>query len=353
MARILSINPGSTSTKIGIFDDNNKLLEKVIRHSTEELTRYAKVADQFEFRRSEITQALDENEITLESLTAIACRGGLTKPISGGTYLVTDEVCEMQRTSPYQHPANLACIIGKDMADQLGIKAYFVDSPMTYEMQDLAEFSGHKEIKRLGRFHALNQKAIARKYASDCGKRYEDINIIVCHMGGGISVGAHSKGLVIDVNDAVDEGPFTPERTGSLPPRLLVDLCFSGKYNHGEMKKFIQGNGGLNSYLDMNDAKAIEEKSHNDEEARLVLEAMAYQISKEITSLGAVLKGDIDGIILTGGIAYSKRITNWIRERVSHLAEVHVYPGEKELEALAEGVLRVLNNEEEPKLLDF
>ncbi|WP_042349626.1 butyrate kinase [Bacillus massiliigorillae] len=353
MFKILAINPGSTSTKIGVFEDHTQLFEKVLRHSTEELAKYERVADQFEFRKAEILKALDENNIIIHSLSAVACRGGVTKPITGGTYLVTDEVCEFQRTTPYEHPANLAAIIGKRIADEVGINAYFVDSPMTYELNELASFSGHKEIKRPGRFHALNQKAIARQFAKDQGKKYDELNVIVCHLGGGISVGAHEKGLVVDVNDAGEEGAFTPERTGSLPVRHVIDLCFSGKYTHSEMKKFIQGNGGLNSYLGMNDCREIENRASYDPEARKVLEAMSYQVAKEIGANATVLNGQVDAIILTGGIAYSEMITNFIKERVSFIADVYIYPGEKELEALAEGAIRVLTNEETPKIVEL
>lgn len=351
MYKVLAINPGSTSTKIGFFEDQEKIFEKVLRHSTEELAQYDRVAEQYDFRLTEILKALKENNVSIHELSAVACRGGVTKPITGGTYLVTDEVCEFQRTTPYEHPANLAAIIGKKIADEVGIKAYFVDSPMTYEMSELASFAGHKEMKRLGRFHALNHKAIARQFAKDQGKNYNELNLIVCHMGGGISIGAHEKGLVVDVTDAGEEGPFTPERTGYLPTRQVIDLCFSGKYTHGEMKKFIQGNGGLNSYLGMNDCKEIEEKAKIDLETRKVLEAMAYQIAKEIGASAAVLKGQVDAIILTGGIAYSERITDFIKERVSFLADVHIYPGEKELEALVEGTIRALTGEEEAKIV--
>lgn len=347
MKKILAINPGSTSTKIGVFKRNEKLFEQVLRHSNEQLDKYQNVIEQYAFRKDDILAFLQENNVDLKDLEAIACRGGITKPIKGGTYLVNDAVCEMQRNSPLQHPSSLAAIIGKELADELEIKAYFVDSPMTYEMEEIASYSGHKEIKRPGRFHALNQKAIARKYAEDIGRSYEDLRLVVCHMGGGFSIAAHREGLAVDVVDALEEGPFTPERAGALPTRQLIDLCFSGKYTHGEMKKFIQGEGGLNSYLGINDCKEVADKSEEIKEYQEVLEAMCYQVAKEIGSMATVLSGKVDAIILTGGIAYSKKVCDLIKARVTYISEVIVYQGERELEALAEGVVRVLEEKEE------
>ncbi|MBY6197961.1 butyrate kinase [Vibrio hangzhouensis] len=347
--KILAINPGSTSTKIGLFEGTTELFEKTLRHSAEELAPFgAVVANQKEFRKEAILAALEEAGVKASELNAIACRGGVLKPIAGGTYKVDDAVIADLLEAQIQHPASLAGIIGKEIADENGIEAFFTDAPVTYELSELASFSGHKAIKRKGRFHALNQKAIARKFAENQGKKYEDVNVIVCHMGGGITVGAHMGGQTVDVNDAVSEGPFTPERSGDLPTRELIDICFSGEYTHAEMKAFIQGKGGAFSYTGSIDMREIEEKAEaGDAEFKLVTDAMAYQVSKQIAAMGAVFGGEkVDGILLTGGIAYSKYITAEITKRVEFIAPVTKFPGEVELEALVLGTLRVVNGEE-------
>ncbi len=353
MNRILTINPGSTSTKIGCFDEEQLVFEEVLRHDVAELQKFPTVPSQFEFRKEAIINALAKNNIELSSLTAIACRGGVTKPITSGTYIVTDAVCEFQRTTPYQHPANLASIIGKNIANELGIEAYFVDSPMTYEILPICSYSGHSAMRRFSRGHALNQKATAREYAKKINKSYNELNLIVAHMGGGISVAAHQDGLMIDVNDAGEEGPFSPERTGELPVRQVIDACFSGKYTHEDMKKFIQGDGGLVSYLGHSDVKKAVEDSETDPKAKEVIDAMILQIAQEIGKRAVTLNGKVDQIILTGGIAYSEYITSEITKRVKFIADVALYPGELELEALAKGVLRVLRNEEEAKTINM
>lgn len=349
---ILAINPGSTSTKIGVFEGKKQLFEKVLRHSAEELSFFKNVTDQYEFRKKEIILALKENNIQLKSLDAIACRGGATnKRVEGGTYLVCDKMCEEHKNSPIQHPASLAAIIGKDLADELDIEAYVTDSPLTYELSELAKISGHKDIKRSPMFHALNSKAIARQYAKENGKKYEDVKVIVCHMGGGITVSCHKDGKAIDATDAVSGGPITPERTGTLPMRTIIDMCFSGEYSHDQMKKMIQGKGGVFSYLktvDMRDVEAMYREGNK--KAKLVLDAMVYQISKEISSMAAVLYGQVDAILLTGGIAYSDYIVSEITKRCKFIGDIKAYPGEKELEALVLGVIRVKNNEEQVKL---
>lgn len=348
---VLAINPGSTSTKIGVFQGVEQIFETVLRHSTEELSVFKNVTDQYEFRKEKIITALKENNIKLESLSAIACRGGVTnKRVEGGTYLVCNKICEEQKNSPLQHPASLAAIIGKELADILGIEAYVTDSPLTYELSELAKISGYKDIKRPAMFHALNSKAIARQYAKDNEKQYEDVKVIVCHMGGGITVSCHEGGKVIDATDAVNEGPITPERTGALPIRTLIDMCFSGKHSHGEMKQMIQGKGGVFSYLKTVDMKDVERMcEEGNEEAKLVFDAMIYQVSKEIGGMSVVLNGQVDAILLTGGIAYSDYIVSGITERCKSITAIKVYPGEKELEALVLGVNRVKNNEEHAK----
>jgi len=348
--KILAINPGSTSTKIGLFEGSTEVFEKTLRHSVEELAQYDRVADQKEFRKAAILLALAENGVSPADLTAIACRGGACNPVEGGTYNVDEKLVADLVNAQIQHPANLASIIGKELADENGIKAFFTDAPVTYELSELAAFSGHKEIKRKGRFHALNQKAIARKFAEENGKKYDDVNVIVCHMGGGITIGAHKAGRTVDATDAISEGPFTPERCGDLPTRELIDLCFSGQFTHADMKGFIQGKGGVFSYTGTIDMRDVEEQAQTgDTNTKEVTDAMAYQVSKQIAAMGAVFNGKVDGILLTGGIAYSKYITAEIAKRVEFIAPVKVYPGEVELEALVLGALRVLTGEETAK----
>ncbi|GAB6085386.1 butyrate kinase [Alkaliphilus crotonatoxidans] len=350
--RILTINPGSTSTKIAIFDNEKPVFEEVLRHSNEEIAKYEKIFDQYEFRKKVILEALNEKGMNLTKLAAVVGRGGLLKPIAGGTYEVNEAMLEDLKVGVLgEHASNLGGVIAYEIANQLNIPAYIVDPVVVDEMNDIARISGMPELERKSIFHALNQKAVARRAAKEAGKKYEDMNFIVAHLGGGISVGAHEKGRVIDVNNALDgEGPFSPERAGGLPVGDLAKLCYSEKYTHADIKKMIKGNGGLVAYLGTNDArdvvKMIEE---GNTKAELIYKAMAYQVSKEIGACAAVLKGKVDGIILTGGIAYDKDFTQWIKESVEFISEVIIYPGEDEMIALAEGGLRVLRNEEEPK----
>lgn len=349
---ILAINPGSTSTKIGVFQNEEEIFQSVLRHSEKELSVFKDLMDQYEFRKEKITSALLENNIQLESLDAIACRGGFTNiRLEGGTYLVSDRMCQEARMSTIQHPSSLAAMIGKDLADEIGINAYVTDSPRIYEISELAKISGHKDIELPAMFHALNSKAIARQYAKDIGSRYEDIKVIVCHMGGGITISCHYKGKTIDATDGTNSGPMTPERSGSLPVRTLVDMCFSGNYSHDEMKQMIQGKGGVFSYLNTTDIRDVEDMvDKGNQEAKLILDAMIYQIAKEIGAMATVLNGQVDSILLTGGIAYSDYIVSEIIKRCKYICAIKVYPGEKELEALVSGVVRIKNNIEQVKL---
>lgn len=352
MNRILVINPGSTSTKIGVYDDLKLIYDETLRHSAEEIGAYNTIFDQYKFRMDIILNVLKKASIPVESLNAVVGRGGLLKPIEGGTYAVNERLLEDLRVGVQgQHASNLGGIIAYEIAKPLGIPSYIVDPVVVDELDDVARISGHPEIKRASIFHALNQKAVARRYANNAGKAYEDLNLIVAHMGGGVSVGAHRHGRVVDVNNALDgEGPFSPERSGGLPVGSLVKLCFSGKYTLAEVKKMINGKGGLVAYLGTNDGREVQKMIDNgDKKAELVFGAMAYQIAKEICSCAAVLKGNVDAIILTGGLAYGKRLVDAIIERVSFVAKVEVYPGEDELLALAEGGLRVLNGQEKAK----
>ncbi len=351
--KLLTINPGSTSTKIGVFEDDKIIFEKTLRHSNEELAAFEKICDQYEFRKNLILDCLKENNIELDSLSTVVGRGGLLKPIEGGTYIVNEPMLEDLREGLQgEHASNLGGIIACEIANQIGVNAFIVDPVVVDELEEVARISGLKEIERKSIFHALNQMAVSRRYAKSIGKEYSELNLIVAHLGGGISVGAHKKGRVIDVNNALDgEGPFSPERTGGLPVGDLIKLCYSGDYTHEEVKKMIKGNGGLVSYLNTNDAREVEERIKNgDKYAELIYSAMAYQVGKEIGAQATVLKGKVDAIILTGGIAYDKIFISWIEDMVSFISKVIVYPGEDELTALAEGGFRILNGEEHPKI---
>jgi len=350
--KILAINPGSTSTKISVFQNETLIMEKTLRHSSEEINKFEKITDQFEFRKNVIIEAVDEAGIKIEDLDAVVGRGGLLKPIPGGTYEVSENMIEDLKVGILgEHASNLGGIIAKEIADSAFAPSFIVDPVVVDEMNDVARISGMPEIERKSIFHALNQKATARRAAAEMGKAYEDVNIIVAHLGGGISVGAHEKGRVIDVNNALDgEGPFSPERTGGLPVGDLAKLCFSEKFTLDQIKKKIKGHGGIVAYLNTNDARDVEKMiEEGNEEAKLVYDAMAYQVAKEIGSCAAVLKGKVDAIVLTGGIAYSKMITTEISERVSFIGDIKIFPGEDEMTALAEGALRVMKGQEVPK----
>jgi butyrate kinase len=350
--RLLIINPGSTSTKIAIFDNEKPVLEQTLRHSNEELAPYATVIDQFEFRKNVILETLNANGINITKLSAVVGRGGLLKPMEGGTYRVNDKMLEDLTSAVMgQHASNLGAAIANEIASQLGIPAFIVDPVVVDEMEEIARFSGMPEIKRISIFHALNQKAVARRVAADLNKKYEDMNLIIAHLGGGISVGAHKNGRIIDVNNALDgEGPFSPERTGSLPVSGLMKLCYSGKYTIDEMKKKVTGKGGLVAYLGTNDGREVVKMIEaGDKNAELIYKAMAYQVAKEIGACAAVLEGKVDAVCLTGGLAYDKLLIGWIREMVEFIGDVRVYPGEDEMIALAEGGLRVLRKEESAK----
>lgn len=352
MYRLLIINPGSTSTKIGVYDDEKEVFEKTLRHSAEEIGKYKTIFDQFEFRKDVILDALKEAKIEVTSLNAIVGRGGMLKPLVSGTYEVNDAMLhDLKIGVQGQHAANLAGIIAKEIAKGVNIPAYIVDPIVVDELSDVARVSGMADIPRRSIFHALNQKAVARRYAKSKGKKYEDLNIIVVHMGGGTTVGVHQKGVVVDVNNGLDgEGPFSPERSGGVPVGDLVKMCFSGKYTEEEVMKKINGKGGVVSYLNTIDFKAVVDKAlEGDKDCKLVYEAFTYQVSKEIGKCAAVLSGNVDAIILTGGIAYNDHVCKAITDRVKFIAPVVQYGGEDELLALAEGGLRVLRGEEKAK----
>lgn len=348
--RLLVINPGSTSTKIGIYDNEKPVFEETLRHEAEALKQFKSVIDQFQFRKDIILETLNQNGINVTKLNAVVGRGGLLKPIPGGVYQVGPEMLQDLKSASYgEHASNLGAIIAYEIASQLNIPSFIVDPVVVDELEPVARYSGLKEIKRKSIFHALNQKAVAYRVAKEMNVEYQNANFVVCHMGGGISIGAHNNGKVIDVNNALDgEGPFSPERTGGLPVGDLISLCFSGLYTENEIKKKIVGNGGLVNYLNTNNAVEVERMiEQGNEEAKLIYDAMAYQIAKEIGAYSTVLKGKIDAIILTGGLAYGKEFIQTIRERIDWIAPVKVHPGENELQALAEGGLRVLRGQEQ------
>jgi len=353
MFRILAINPGSTSTKIAIFEDDEEVFKENISHPVSKLSEFDNIIEQYEFRKNVIVELLSKANYKLEDFSAIVGRGGLLKPISSGTYLVNELMVETLKKGEYgEHASNLGAILAKSLAEPINIPAYIVDPVVVDEMEELARLSGLPQLKRKSIFHALNQKAVARRAAEEIGKRYEDSNFIIAHLGGGISVGAHKRGKVVDVNNALNgDGPFTPERSGGLPAWDLVKLALSGDYKREEIKKMITGKGGVVAYLGTNNMREVEKRvKEGDEKYTTVFKAMAYQVAKEIASLSAVLFGDVDAIILTGGLAYSDIFTKWITERVKFISKVLIYGGEDEMKALALGALRVLKGEESVKI---
>ena len=349
----LIINPGSTSTKVGVFEDETLLFEETLRHPTEEIAKYASIIDQKDFRKQIILDFLKEKNCDVHSLDVIVGRGGLLKPIHGGTYAVSDELlADLKKGVQGQHASNLGGILAREIGDAIGKPSYIVDPVVVDELTDVARISGMPELPRRSIFHALNQKAVARRYAKEHGTTYDQLNLIVIHMGGGVSVGAHCKGKVIDVNNILDgEGCFSPERAGTVPVGDLVKMCFSGKYTQQEIYKKICGNGGFNAYLHTNDARVVQKMvDEGDEKAKLVQDAFYYQIAKDAGAMAAVLHGKVDQIILTGGIAYAQLTVDKLTESLGWIAPITVYPGEDELLALAQGGLRVMTGEEEAKV---
>lgn len=351
--RVLAINPGSTSTKIAVYDNETEIFETTLRHPNEEIEKFEKIYDQYDFRKKVILDALGEREINLSKLDAVVGRGGLLKPIQGGTYSVNAPMIEDLKIGILgEHASNLGGIIANEIASNFNIPSFIVDPVVVDEIEEIARISGHPNFERKSIFHALNQKAVARKISKEIGKDYEELNLIVAHMGGGVSVGAHMKGKVIDVNNALDgEGAFSPERAGTLPAGDLAKMCFSGDYSHGDIKKMIKGKGGLVGYLGSNDGREVVKMIEDgNEKAELVYKAMAYQVAKDIGSMSTVLKGKVDGVILTGGLAFDKMLVEWISENINHLGKIYISPGEDEMSALVEGGIRVLDGSEEAKV---
>lgn len=350
--RILAINPGSTSTKISVFENEREVWACKLTHTVDEIAPYDKIVDQYDFRRSVIVSELEKAGYPVSSFDAVVGRGGVLYPVEGGTYAVNDLMLEHVRAGVQgEHPSNLGALIADAFAREAHCEIFIVDPVVVDEMEPLARYSGLPQLPRRSILHALNQKATARKAASDLGMRYEDANLIVVHLGGGVSVGAHLHGRIVDVNNALNgDGPFSPERSGGLPVGDLIALCFSGKYTLDQLKKLNKGSGGIVAYLGTNDMREVEKRIHEgDARAAEVYEAMAYQIAKEIGFLAPVFRGRVDAIVLTGGIAYDKVFTDWIADRVSFIAPVKIYPGEMEMQALALGGLRVMRGEEKPR----
>ena len=351
--KLLIINPGSTSTKIGVYEGEKEVLEETLRHSSEEILKYDTIFDQLDFRKEVILNVLKEKGIDINELDAVVGRGGMLKPIEGGTYEVNDAMVEDLKIGVQgPHASNLGGILSNEIAKEIGKRAFIVDPVVVDEMEEVARLSGVPELPRKSKFHALNQKAVAKRYAKEHNTSYEDVNLIVVHMGGGVSVGAHRKGRVIDVNNALDgDGPFSPERAGGVPSGELLEMCFSGKYSKEEVYKKLVGKGGFVAYANTNDARdLIKLSQEGDEKGSLIFNAFIYQIAKEIGSMAVVLDGEVNAIVLTGGIAYSDYVTNAINKKVKWIAPMVVYGGEDELLALAQGAIRVLDGVEEAKI---
>ena len=350
---ILAINPGSTSTKFSLFEEERLVFEKTLRHSSEELKNFARITDQLYYRKNLIMNELLERKIDLARIAAVVGRGGLVKPIESGIYKVNQRMKDdLTAGVSGQHASNLGGLIADDIATSLCCSsAYIVDPVVVDELQSVARISGHPEIDRKSIFHALNQKAVARVYAASTGRKYEDLSLIVAHMGGGVSIGAHKNGKVIDVNNALNgDGPFSPERSGGLPSGQLVDLCFSGRFTHDELMAMLTGKGGMVAYLGTNNfIEVCKMAEKGDKKAILIRNAASYQIGKEIGAMATVLNGKVDAIILTGGMAYQDTNIENIRAMVEFIADVVVYPGEDELKALAFNGLLALNGKIEIK----
>lgn len=345
----LIINPGSTSTKIGVFEDETLLFEETLRHSTEEISQYASIVDQKDFRKKIIVDLLAEKNFDIKSLNVVVGRGGMLKPIPGGTYAVSDALLEDLKIGKQgQHASNLGGILAREIGDSIGVPSYIVDPVVVDELMPEARFSGVPELPRTSVFHALNQKAVAKRYAKEAGKNYEDLNLIVVHMGGGVSVGAHRKGKVVDVFNALDgDGAFSPERAGAVPTGALVKMCFSGKYTEKEVYSKLVGKGGFNAYLGTNDMREVNKMvDEGNKDAEAYRAAFLLQVAKDIGSMACVLEGKVDQIIITGGIAYNAVVTDDLKKKAGFIAPVTVYPGEDELLALTQGALRVMNGEE-------
>jgi len=349
---ILTINPGSTSTKLAVFQEDSLLFGRTIAHTTEELSPYKRLIDQYPMRKKVILEFLKQNNFDIRTLAVVVGRGGILNPLESGTYQVTPEMVDFLKNAPMEHASNLGGILASEIAQEIGANAFIVDPVVVDEMEEIAKITGIPEIRRISIFHALNQKAAAREASRQLQKEYEECRLIISHLGGGISVGAHLNGRVVDVNNALNgDGPMAPERAGSIPTLSLVELVLSGKYSPVEIKKMLTGKGGIVAHLGTNDLREVEKKflEGSDPKATLVYRAMAYQVAKEIGSLAVVLDGKIDAIVFTGGIAYDKSFIKLIEDKVAFLAPIIVIPGEDEMRSLCLGGLRVLRGEDKVK----
>jgi butyrate kinase len=352
MTYILAINPGSTSTKISLYNGAEEVFTKTLRHSSEEIGGFDKVIDQFKFRETTIVAALEESGVKLEDLAAVVGRGGLLRPISSGVYAVNEEMVEDLKSAKYgEHASNLGGIIALEISKRVGCPAYIADPVVVDEMCDVARVGGHPMFPRLSIFHALNHKAIAKLYAKEIGRDYNDLNLVVAHLGGGCSIAAHSKGKVVDVNNALmGDGPFSPERTGGISAMQLAKVCFSGEYTHEEIKKIISGKGGIVAHLGTNSFKDVDDMvAAGDPKATLISDAFVYNVAKAIGGMAAALSGNVEGIVVTGGIAYGKLIMQQLTDMVKFIAPVKIYPGEDEMGALAKNAFAVIEGKEEVK----
>jgi butyrate kinase len=346
---ILAINVGSTSTKVAFYRDSERLVQESLAYSAAELAGFKDLRDQLPLRAAGLRSFIEKNNIDMSKVDLVISRGGLGRPAPAGAYAINPAMCEDLMEGRYgRHPSALGPSMAMHLARQYGMPAVVIDPPSTDEFAPLARVSGLPEIERKSAFHALNQKAAARRAAAKLKKRYEEVNFVVAHLGGGITIGAHSRGQVIDCTHGLNEGPFSPERAGALPTQDLLDLA--GRMNPKDLSKRLVGQGGLAAYLGTNDAVKVEAAvKEGDAKAEGIYRAMAYQIAKDIGAMAAVLSGDVDGVVLTGGLAHSEMLTGWIGQRVKFIAPVFIFPGEDEMEAMAEGALRILRGEEKPR----
>jgi len=354
MYRVLAINPGSTSTKIAVYDDDKEVFTETLRHKAEEIESFGGIIEQYEFRKDLVLKAMESNNVPVESLQAVVGRGGLVKALSSGTYKINDEMLENLKDPTLWgriHASNLGAFIARAIASEVSIPSYIVDPVTVDEFPEIARISGFPEIERKSLLHTLNIRYVGLSVAAQLEKNFYDLNMIAVHMGGGISIAAIEKGRVIDVNNGMlGMGPFSPQRVGALPIGDLLEIAYSGKYSHKELAGMLTRTGGLFSYLGTDDCKEIENRIENgDEKAKLIYDAMCYQIGKEIGSCAVVLKGNVDAIFLTGGMAFSEYIVEYLGNRTQFIAPTYVVPGEKEMEALSQGAVRILKGLEEAK----
>lgn len=349
---ILVLNPGSTSTKVAVYKGAKPLVSESIDHNKAEIEKYARIVDQYPMRKTVILDFLTRNKIELKTLAAVVDRGGLLKPISSGTYVINDAMLsDLREAKRGEHISNVGAFIAKEIAEQSGAKAFIVDAVSVDEFSPLARISGLAEIERKSLLHALNMRMAALQACQELGKKLEQVNLIVAHLGGGISISPVDHGKFVDVNNANEGGPFSPERAGGVPTGALVKMCFSGKYTADEIKKKLTRSGGLSAYTDTNRANEVKDRVlKGDKQAEEIFRAMAYQIAKEIGACATVLRGKVDAIVVTGGVAHNQIFTDWIKERTAFITPKYfVYPGEDEMPALAAGALRVLKGEEKAR----